>query len=73
LLTLFVLRLYFRERKSLFGNVKLKGDQFEIDLGEIKAPDEKAIIIVTELLTENEKWIKISCLIAFKEGGKNKN
>jgi glutamine amidotransferase len=60
--------LYFCERKFPFGYFKLKEEQFEIDLGEIKAQDEKAIIIATEPLTENEEWIGISGLKAFKEG-----
>jgi predicted glutamine amidotransferase len=60
--------LYFCERKFPFGYVKLRDDQYEIDLGEIKAPDEKAIIIATEPLTENEEWIKIFGLKAFKDG-----
>jgi len=60
--------LYFCKRKFPFGYVKLKDDQFKIDLGGIKAKDEKAIIVATEPLTENEKWIKISGLKIFKDG-----
>ena len=60
--------LYFCERKFPFSYVKLKDDQFEIDLGEIKAIDEKAVIVATESLTEGENWIKISGLKIFKEG-----
>jgi glutamine amidotransferase len=61
-------KLYFTIRKAPFSPVHLKDEDYEINLGEIKKPDEKAVLIVTEPLTTNEKWWKIVGLKAFKDG-----
>ncbi len=60
--------LYYVQRKSPFESVRLKDDQYEVNLSEIKDPDEEAVIIATEPLTVNENWIKISGLKIFKDG-----
>ncbi len=36
--------------------VELMDEDFEVDLGEIKSPDEKATLIATRPLTRGEKW-----------------
>lgn len=61
-------RLYYVQRKAPFNTVTLIDDQYSVNLKEIKAPDERAIIIATEPLTVNEKWKRINGLKAFKGG-----
>lgn len=61
-------RLYYVQREAPFEEVTLKDEQYSINLKEIKAPDEKAIIIATEPLTVNEKWKRINGLKVFKGG-----
>lgn len=61
-------RLYYVKRKAPFEFVRLKDDQYEVHLAEIKAPNEKAIIVATEPLTENEKWERIFGLKIFENG-----
>ncbi len=60
--------LYFVQRKSPFTNVTLRDEQYSVDLKEIKSPDEKAILITTKKLTENENWQKISGIKVFRDG-----
>jgi glutamine amidotransferase len=60
--------LYFVQRKFPFDTVTLKYEQYSVNLGEIKNKDEKAIIIATEPLTENEDWKKIVGIKIFKAG-----
>lgn len=60
--------LYYVQRKTPFQEVTLKDEKFTINLAEIKAPDEKAILIATEPLTTNESWIKFSGVKIFKDG-----
>ena len=55
------------ERRPLIP-VTLIDDQYSVNLEEIKAPEERAILIATKPLTVNEKWKKISGLRIFKEG-----
>ncbi|MEO0238137.1 MAG: class II glutamine amidotransferase [candidate division WOR-3 bacterium] len=61
-------RLFYTQRKAPFEFVKLKDVQYEINLADIKSPDEKAIIIATEKLTENETWHEITGLKVFQHG-----
>ncbi|MEK6657796.1 MAG: class II glutamine amidotransferase [Nitrospirota bacterium] len=60
--------LYYVRRKAPFDTVTLIDDQYSVNLEEIKAPEERAILIATKPLTVNEKWKKISGLRIFKEG-----
>lgn len=60
--------LYYIQRKSPFMEVTLKDDGYSLNLNEIKAPNEKVILIATEPLTMEEKWNKISGLLIFKDG-----
>ncbi len=60
--------LYFVLRRSPFQEVKLRDEGLSIHLKEIKDPDEKAVLIATEPLTENENWQKIAGLKVFKDG-----
>lgn len=59
--------LFYVKRKAPFEFVTLRDDQYEVHLSEVKAPDEKAVIVATEPLTD-EKWIRISGLKIFKNG-----
>jgi glutamine amidotransferase len=61
-------RLYYVQRKAPFDTVTLIDDQYSVNLKEIKAPDERAIIIATKPLTVNEKWKKINGLKVFSGG-----
>lgn len=58
--------LYYVERKSPFSFARLKDDDYEVHLSDIKAPNEKAVIVATEPLTTNEDWIKIYGLKIFE-------
>jgi len=60
--------LYYTQRKSPFRFAKLKDVQYEVNLAEMKSPEEQAIIIATESLSSNEKWIKIEGLKIFGNG-----
>jgi len=60
--------LFYVQRKAPFGFAALEDDQYKVNLSEIKAHDEKAIIIATEPLTSNEKWRRITGLKIFMEG-----
>ena len=61
-------RLYMTKRSAPFQKVTLKDDNYTCDLNEIKAPDEKAVLIATEPLTKEEEWIEIKGLKAFRNG-----
>lgn len=60
--------LYYTVRKTPFNHVKLIDLDFELNLAEIKKPDEKACIIATEPLTYEEDWLKIEALKIFRDG-----
>lgn len=60
--------LYYVQRKAPFQFARLQDEEYEVNLAEIKAPDEKAILVATEPLTSNEKWQKFSGLKIFKDG-----
>lgn len=60
--------LYFVQRKAPFQEVTLSDDNFTVNLAEIKAPDEKAILVATEPLTTNESWKKFSGIKVFMNG-----
>ncbi len=60
--------LYYVQRKAPFNAVSLIDDQCSVNLGEIKAQDEKAVIIATEPLTANEKWKGIQGIRIFRNG-----
>jgi len=61
-------QLSFVKRKAPFQEVTLKDDEYTVHLSEIKAPDEKAILIATEPFTIDENWQKILGLKLFKDG-----
>lgn len=62
--------LFFVQRKSPFHTVTLRDEQYSLDLEEIKAPDEKAILIATGRLTrhEDEDWQRIKGIKIFRDG-----
>ncbi len=60
--------LYFVQRKAPFDTVTLRDEQYSVDLNEIKDPDEKAVLITTEPLTENEDWKPIVGIKIFRDG-----
>ncbi len=60
--------LYYVQRKAPFSEATLKDEQYTINLEEIKAPDEKAILIATEPLTANEKWKRLQGIKIFRNG-----
>ena len=49
---------------------ELKDEDFKVDLGEIKSPDEKAILVATQPLTKGEKWHKfpLGRVLVFRDG-----
>lgn len=61
--------LHFLERKPPYGEIKLKDEDFVIDLSQEKSADTKGFIVATEPLT-NEKWeeFKPGELIIFRDG-----
>ncbi len=60
--------LYFVSRKAPFDKIKLRNEDLDVDLNEIKDPDEQVVLIATEPLTENEEWERIIGLRVFKDG-----
>ncbi|MCX7770757.1 MAG: class II glutamine amidotransferase [Proteobacteria bacterium] len=60
--------LFYTKRTSPFFEVTLKDERYTVNLNEIKDPDEKAVIIATEPLTEEERWERIEGLKIFKSG-----
>lgn len=60
--------LYFVKREFPFQKVTLRDTGYCLELVEIKAPNEKAIIIATEPLTKEENWNPIKGLKVFKDG-----
>jgi glutamine amidotransferase len=60
--------LFYVQREAPFPLVELRDEQFEINLTDIKSPGERAIIVATQPLTTNEKWIKITGLKVFEDG-----
>jgi predicted glutamine amidotransferase len=53
--------LYFTERHPPYGGhlVRLKDDGYTISLAHIKAPDENAVLIATEPLTDERGWQRV--------------
>lgn len=64
--------LYFMERKPPYGGelVQLIDDGFRISLAEVKRPDERALLIATQPLTNESGWHKLGAgeLIAVRDG-----
>jgi glutamine amidotransferase len=60
--------LYFVIRQSPFSDITLRDAQYTLDLNEIKAPDENAVLIATDPLTRNEQWKQLHGLTVFKDG-----
>ena len=60
--------LYFTTRKTPFKEVTLRDDLYTFNLREIKAPDEKAILVATEPLTVDERWTKLKGIKVFRHG-----
>lgn len=62
-------RLVYVHRKAPFQRVRLEDEDYEIDLAEQKAPNQKGFIIATSPLT-NEQWIDFNpgSLMIFKDG-----
>ncbi len=62
-------KLMFTKRTPPYGRVKLKDEDWEINLGEIKDPREKGVIVATNELTD-EPWQPFlpGELIVFKDG-----
>lgn len=60
--------LYYVKRESPFQEVTLQDTGYHLHLNEIKAPDEKAIIIATVPLTKEEDWNQIKGLYVFSDG-----
>lgn len=50
--------------------VGLRDEDFEVDLREMKSPDEKAILVATQPLTKGEKWHKfpLGRVLVFRNG-----
>jgi len=61
--------LYFVERKPPYGKIRLKDEDWEINLAEEKNPEQKGFIIATKPLTD-EKWERFNPgeLIVFESG-----
>jgi predicted glutamine amidotransferase len=60
--------LHYVQREAPFEIVTLEDEQYSINLNEIKDADEKAVIIATEPLTENEDWKKFVGVKIFRNG-----
>lgn len=60
--------LFYTRRAYPFQAVTLRYDGYNLHLGKIKGDSEKAIIVVTEPLTEEENWEQIKGLKVFKDG-----
>lgn len=55
--------LYFLHRVPPYGGelVQLRDDGYSIRLSEVKAPDERAVLIATDPLTNEAGWEKLNC------------
>lgn len=52
-------RLHYTMREAPFPTVKLKDEDFVVDLAEDKSPIQRGLIITTDPLTDNEYWGKL--------------
>jgi len=61
--------LCMTERTTPFSGLSLQDEDWEIDLGEQKDPDQRGFVIATRPLTR-EKWnnLEPGCLIVLKDG-----
>ena len=61
--------LCYCHRQSPFGNIRLKDEDFDINLDEEKNPTQTGYIVATKALT-NERWQDVpwGCLLVFREG-----
>lgn len=61
--------LCFTYREAPFPKVKLKDEDWEVDLAEVKRPSEKGFVIATRALT-TERWdeLRKGCLLVVKGG-----
>lgn len=59
--------LHYVKREAPFSMARLKDDNYEVHIQDIKARDERAVIIATNRLTTNENWMKIKGLKVFKK------
>ncbi|HEX3326326.1 MAG TPA: class II glutamine amidotransferase [Actinomycetota bacterium] len=64
--------LYYLERSPPFGGrlVSLEQEGYSIGLDEIKAPDERATLVATELLSDEAGWIRLAkgSLLVVRDG-----
>jgi glutamine amidotransferase len=62
--------LWYTHRKPPYGPVKMTDEDWEVDLGQEKNPEQTGYIIATEPLTKRENWVKFApCqLIVIRDG-----
>jgi len=59
--------MFFVRRKLPHGRVKLVDEDWEIDLSQVKGPDEFGYVVATKRLTD-EEWLEPGELIVFRDG-----
>lgn len=64
--------LTYTHRQAPFSTVRLRDEDFEINLATMKSTEEKGYIVATHQLTDGEEWTDLDpgCLLVFKKGEK---
>jgi glutamine amidotransferase len=62
--------LCYTHRQAPFSHVSLRDEDWEVDLGEEKAPDQKGFVIASRKLTDGEDWhaFRPGSLMVFERG-----
>jgi len=62
--------LCYTHRQAPFSHVSLRDEDWEVDLGEEKAPDQKGFVIASRKLTDGEDWhaFRPGSLMVFDRG-----
>ena len=63
-------KLHYVLRQHPFSEVQLKDEDLSVDLSQLNCPDDRQVIVVTEPLTSNERWVAMGAgeLQVFIEG-----
>jgi glutamine amidotransferase len=63
-------KLHYVVRQHPFSEVQLKDEDMSVDLSQLNSPQDRQVIIVTEPLTHNERWVAMAPgeLILFMDG-----
>ena len=62
--------LHYLVRQFPFSEIHLRDEDVKIDLSELNGPQDRQAIVVTEPLTRNENWIRLTPgeLVTFVDG-----